>query len=65
MPAEVLDRHDLIDRGRALFGIHAPETMAEKEEARRRLAFDELLRVQLVLVCRKQALEREAKGHPP
>ena len=36
--------------------------MAEKEDARRRLAFDELLRVQLVLVLRKKALERDAKG---
>jgi ATP-dependent DNA helicase RecG len=52
----------LVDRQRALFGIHAPESMAEKEEARRRLAFDELLRVQLVLVLRKKALERDAKG---
>jgi ATP-dependent DNA helicase RecG len=62
VPAEVLDRLHLIGRQQALFGIHAPETMAQKEEARRRLAFDELLRVQLVLVLRKQALEREAKG---
>ena len=36
--------------------------MAEKEQARRRLAFDELLRVQLVLVLRKRALERESRG---
>ena len=45
--------------------IHLPETMAEKERARRRLAFDELLRVQTVLVMRKRALERELAGHPP
>jgi ATP-dependent DNA helicase RecG len=62
VPADVLERLHLIGRQQALFGIHAPETMAQKEEARRRLAFDELLRVQLVLVLRKQALEREAKG---
>ena len=46
----------------ALLGIHLPESMAEKEQARRRLAFDELLRVQLVLVLRKRALERDAEG---
>ncbi len=43
VPAEVLERLHLIGRQQALFGIHAPETMAQKEEARRRLAFDELL----------------------
>ena len=62
VPSEVLASRELIGRQQALFGIHEPETMAEKEEARRRLAFDELLRVQLVLVLRKQALERDAKG---
>jgi ATP-dependent DNA helicase RecG len=62
VPPDVLARRRLIGRQQALFAIHEPETMAEKEEARRRLAFDELLRVQLVLVLRKQALERDAKG---
>ena len=33
-----------------------------RRTARRRLAFDELLRVQLVLVLRKRALERDATG---
>jgi ATP-dependent DNA helicase RecG len=42
--------------------IHLPETMGEKEVARRRLAFDELLRVQLVLVLRKRAIERDSIG---
>ncbi len=62
VPEDVLTRRRLIGRQQALFGIHEPETMLEKEEARRRLAFDELLRVQLVLVLRKQALERDARG---
>ena len=42
--------------------IHLPETMADQARARRRLAFDELLRVQTVLVVRKRALERESLG---
>ena len=42
--------------------IHLPETMADKARARRRLAFDELLRVQTVLVMRKRALERDSLG---
>jgi len=52
----------MIGRHSALQRIHLPETYAEKEIARRRLAFDELVRVQTVLVMRKRALERESKG---
>jgi ATP-dependent DNA helicase RecG len=62
VPAGVRQRLGLIDRWRALHDIHLPETIADKEKARRRLAFDELLRVQLVLVMRKRAMEREAVG---
>ncbi len=39
-----------------------PESIALKDDARRRLAFDELLRVQLVLVGRKRAFERDSRG---
>ena len=60
VPGSVLRQYGLIDRQTALFNIHLPETMDDKEKARRRLAFDELLRVQLVLVLRKKALERDA-----
>ncbi len=60
VPSSVLAHYGLIDRQTALFNIHLPETMDDKEKARRRLAFDELLRVQLVLVLRKKALERDA-----
>ena len=52
----------LVDRSTAMRQIHLPETMGEKERARRRLAFDELLRVQTVLVMRKRAFEREQRG---
>ena len=55
-------KYKLMDRQSALTGIHVPETFAEKEMARRRLAFDELLRVQLVLVMRKRAIERDSVG---
>jgi ATP-dependent DNA helicase RecG len=52
----------LIGRGAAMRQIHLPETMGEKEQARRRLAFDELLRVQAVLVMRKRSFERDQRG---
>ena len=62
VPSRVLDLFDLVGRERALREIHVPDSMAAKEEARRRLVFDELLRVQLLLVLRKRALERDAAG---
>ncbi|HEX2850005.1 MAG TPA: ATP-dependent DNA helicase RecG [Acidimicrobiales bacterium] len=52
----------LIDRNRAIHHIHAPGSMDDAREARRRLALDELLRLQLTLVMRKRAIERESKG---
>ncbi|MCB1000580.1 MAG: ATP-dependent DNA helicase RecG [Acidimicrobiales bacterium] len=62
VPWAVQQRLGLLDRTDALRLIHLPETMADQARARRRLAFDELLRVQTVLVMRKRALERESKG---
>lgn len=62
VPDAVRGRLGLLDRSAALRLIHLPESMADQARARRRLAFDELLRVQTVLVMRKRALEREARG---
>ena len=62
IPDEVRRRLGLVGRQEAFESIHAPESMREKEAARRRLAFDELLRVQAVLVLRKRELERTSRG---
>jgi len=62
VPGRVLDHFDFIDRQAAFNGIHHPESMPEQAEARRRLVFDELLRVQLELVRRKRRIERETAG---
>jgi ATP-dependent DNA helicase RecG len=62
IPESTRSRFALIGRGDAFRSIHGPETIAEKEQARRRLAFDELLRVQTTLVMRKRLLERESKA---
>ena len=63
LPDAIRERYRLIDRQTALRHIHLPESMADKEKARRRLAFDELFRVQTLLVGRKRAYEREARGY--
>jgi ATP-dependent DNA helicase RecG len=62
LPRSVRDRLGLLPRTEALRLIHLPESMADQARARRRLAFDELLRVQTVLVARKRSIERASKG---
>jgi ATP-dependent DNA helicase RecG len=62
VPEWVLDRYDLVTRGEAFAGIHAPDSMGHKEVARTRLVLDELLRVQLALVQRKRHIERTTRG---
>ena len=62
VPEKIRRRLGLVDRETALWRIHLPEQMRDKERARRRLAFDELLRVQLVLVLRKRSMEQEERG---
>ena len=62
VPQKILQRLGMLTRFDALSNIHLPESIRDKEQARRRLAFDELLRVQLVLVLRKRAMERDQRG---
>jgi ATP-dependent DNA helicase RecG len=62
VPARFRKSLGLDDRLWAFRHIHEPESMGDVTRARRRLAFDELLRLQTTLVMRKRAVERESKG---
>jgi ATP-dependent DNA helicase RecG len=62
VPASLLESHSLIGRQDALRKIHLPESPEDHRDARQRLAFDEVLRVQLMLVGRKAQWERESAG---
>jgi len=62
LPRWVTEEHTLTDRTTAFHGIHRPEGQPDIAVARKRLVFDELLRVQLALILRKRALERVTKG---
>jgi ATP-dependent DNA helicase RecG len=62
VPQSVLQRLRLEGREQAIRAIHAPDSMDAQRLARRRLVFDELLRVQLALVLRKRAIEQESVG---
>lgn len=52
----------LRSRPEAMRAIHAPESMADMASARHRLAFDELLRIQLSLVRTKRRVEATFQG---
>ena len=62
LPERFRDELDLVDRTWAFRSIHGPETLNAAQAARKRLAFDELLRLQTTLVMRKRAVERESRG---
>jgi ATP-dependent DNA helicase RecG len=52
----------LVDRTSAFWGIHLPTNFGDQIPARRRLAFDELLRLQVILALRRRRLEESAAG---
>jgi ATP-dependent DNA helicase RecG len=62
VPAGVKAREHLPSRGDALWGLHQPRSLEEAEVGRRRLAFDELLLLQLGIARRRK--EREAEVAP-
>ena len=66
VPTSVLSRLDLVDRTASFWGIHLPEDITQVPPARRRLAFDEFLRLQLLLALRRRRLEESSAGirHP-
>jgi ATP-dependent DNA helicase RecG len=62
LPPQFIDELGLVGRTEAFRAIHAPEDFEERDAARRRLAFDELLRLQLILVMKKRAAATQAPG---
>jgi ATP-dependent DNA helicase RecG len=52
VPEDLLDRFDLVDRTFALSKVHSPESLEEVGPAKRRLIFDEFLRIQMALKVR-------------
>lgn len=62
VPSDILKKYRLVDRSAAYKGIHRPDSMSEVAEARRRLVFDELFRIQLELLQRKKIIEKTSIG---
>ena len=63
LPAHLLLEHGLVSRRTALAGVHFPPCMADAVAARRRLAYEELLVLQVGLALRRQAAVGEREGH--
>ena len=59
---DIRQQHDLVARSTAFAGIHAPADLADVPPARRRLVFDEFLRLQLLLALRRARVERDSLG---
>jgi ATP-dependent DNA helicase RecG len=64
LPAELRARLRLALAGDALTAAHFPESLEEAEEARRRLAFEELFLHQVALAARRSQREARRPGIP-
>jgi ATP-dependent DNA helicase RecG len=67
LPAALKERHALPQRADALVALHRPRSEAEGEQARRRLAFDELLLLQVGIARTRREREQAlapALGEP-
>lgn len=63
LPPPILRDFGLIPLQQALRAVHFPKTLEEAEAARRRLAFDELVGLQLVLLLRRREIATSRKPH--
>ena len=62
LPKDLLDEHCLIDLRNAFREIHFPDSLEKAQEARKRLAFDELFLIQLNVFLKRSAWEKTKKG---
>ncbi len=59
---QVREENGLLEHKKALFRIHYPLTIEDKEKARQTLAFEELFYLQLVMALKRKNIEHEEKG---
>ena len=65
LPASVRATHRLAGKADAVRSLHAPHLVGDAERARQRLAFEELLVMQLGLAARPGEEKRSASAFPP
>lgn len=62
LPAGVLKRQELVDLKTAIAQVHFPDDKDALRSARKRLKFDELFYLELMLAYRRQKIDRSEKG---
>ena len=63
LPSALRVRRGLVPLAAAIRAIHFPEDIEAKDAARRRLAYDELLAIQLGMALRRHSVVVERRGH--
>lgn len=63
LPASTLKNLDLVSLSSAISSIHFPKTPEEIDKGKKRLAFDELLRIQLNSLWKKKKWEQNKASH--
>lgn len=58
LPQEIIKKHDLLPISSAILKIHFPENVDEVKEAKRRLAFEELLLIQLLILKARRKIKK-------
>jgi ATP-dependent DNA helicase RecG len=62
LPENILQKHDLISKKEAVIRINFPKELDDAETARKRLAFEELFYLELILALKKRSIQIEKKG---
>ena len=60
LPQEIIKKHNLLPISSAILKIHFPENTDEVKEAKRRLAFEELLLIQLIILKARRKIKKSA-----
>ncbi len=64
LPESLIRENDLMKLSDAIAKIHFPDNLAQAQKAKERLAFDELLEIQLSSLIRKKAWEKHSLKTP-
>ena len=63
LPQEIREKYRLIDRPAAFRKIHLPDSLADADQASRRLKFEELFFIQLRMLRHKYDRQEASEGH--